>query len=247
MIEHEKLKIEQVEKEIDLVERFGVTRLQASRALADISRTDLQQLGDLKQNNNAREHVDQFMQQYFTQKPLYFPLYILSTNWSYDVVSSGIRSVTRTSLRVSRVSVEQVKTMPPLVDEPTVRILVNDLEFENDVSTGVMSQQCTTSVDKQDFVKAVLEATPKEDLTSFFIGDGLVDFASMRVVDHGILLKQEKNLPWLEYFLKQFPERIGTKSLPIEKVRSKEIEIYTAMSWKELLPLVSCEKAADNV
>jgi hypothetical protein len=93
MIEHEKSKIEQVEKEMDLVERFGVTRLQESRALADISRTDLQQLGDLKRNNNAREHVDQFMQQYFTQKLLYFPLYILSTNWSY--IYTYIRPVGR--------------------------------------------------------------------------------------------------------------------------------------------------------
>jgi hypothetical protein len=106
-------------------------------------------------------------------------------------------------------------------------------------TSGVISQQCTTSVDKKEFVKTVLEATPKEDLTSFFIGDGLVDFASMRVVDYGILLKQEKNPSWLEYFLEQFSERIGIKSLPIENVCSKEIEVYTATSWKELLPLVS--------
>jgi phosphoserine phosphatase len=225
---------------MDEIELYGVTNLKEKRVLADISRHALRELGSTIHPKD--EHITQFIDQHFARTD-FFPLYCVSTNWSFDVIASGIQSVAKCPLDIVHVNSSQIQQLPPLTNKPTVRVFSNDLDFHDDITTGAMFMQCVTATQKKEFIQQVIKAATLqgEPFSSFYIGDELPDVLAILEAGYGIVMKPspERYPGWLNLFMERFGEHIKIKSLPpLQEAKLDDyIIFYAANSWADLLTL----------
>jgi phosphoserine phosphatase len=237
---------------MDEVEIFGVNLAEENRILEGVTKNQLREFADIVKNDNVKdEYVWKFLHKYFESRKgkSYFPLYCVSTNWSFDAIESGISSIWRQNnvgkerLRILPIDYPQVQKEVLFTKVPTVYIFSNDLEFDNGKSTGIMQRKCITSYDKKKFTQTVRQAvqTFTQDFDCIFIGDGLPDcLPIIEGVDHGVIMETgvDNRPEWLNLFLKQFPEHISCKKFkefPVQK--EKDVQLYETNTWKDLYEL----------
>jgi 2-hydroxy-3-keto-5-methylthiopentenyl-1-phosphate phosphatase len=140
---------------MDDSESFGISKLEQHEILRGIERNELFKLGF---ETEQMEDFPKFIE--FIQK-LSIPFSVVSSNWSFDVIRGNLK---RNGIH------------PKFYTEPDGNFVIfsNELQFENDLSTGILRfQNAVCSSGKLNFIKEIKKKY--ENFQCMYIGDDWVD------------------------------------------------------------------------
>jgi 2-hydroxy-3-keto-5-methylthiopentenyl-1-phosphate phosphatase len=142
-------------KQMDDSESFGISKLEEYEILKGIQKNEIFKLGF---ETEQMEDFPNFIK--FVEK-LSIPFNIVSSNWSFDLICGNLK---------------KNEILPKFYTEPDGKFVIfsNDLEFDNHLSTGMLSfQNAVCSTGKLNFVKETKKKF--ENFQCMYIGDDWVD------------------------------------------------------------------------
>jgi len=179
---------------------YGVEKTQEEGILKGLTHRQLWELGSRSISVNRATELIQFfkllMQQCRENGSESHCFYVISTNWSFDVIKGALETVLeKDSLpdgqRFAIVSAyEQIQSSNPII-----RVFSNDLEFEDPSpdakSTGKIFMCCVTAKQKAEFVEKTTnkmrQRHANRNIYSIYIGDSIVDLLAMLASDIAII------------------------------------------------------------
>ncbi len=203
-------------KPMDDSEEYGVSLLQEYQILNGLTRQQLCQfaLSNIQQSNEL-----EFIRSVFSNPNiLHQTVYIMTTNWSQDVVSTSMEYIMQPNKQNKEESSIQTQ-----FEQFGNQMLFNN----NDVCVG-FTPHCTTSKSKLEFFKAHANKNMIENRITIYIGDSIVDVPTLLHADLGLLFKPGHTVRKLCNVL-----RIPILSVDEYTKRTSNV-LYEVDNWKQI-------------
>lgn len=208
---------------MDSVEEMGVNETERQSLLSGIPKSDLENLGKQAKLNS---YVGSTMQYLLKACLVKSELHVISSNWSFDVVSSAIKQL----------SVPYVKSLDGTILDGHVNIFCNDLEFDKatGLTTGKIIRKTVTHVQKRQYISKL----NRSESVVIFVGDAVPDLVNLLEADVGIIFGLNKELGIL----------CSVLGIQVKKIRefkksfnSETPVLYRTFSWKAIMDFVLSE------